>query len=64
MRRQVVNDLDMGRNIDEVLRTLDALQHSEKSGDVCPANWEKGKQSMNPTPVGGKKYLKHFGLKL
>ena len=64
VRHQVVNDLDLGRNIEDVLRTLDALQHSEKSGDVCPANWEKGKQSMNPTPAGVKKYLKDFGLKL
>jgi peroxiredoxin (alkyl hydroperoxide reductase subunit C) len=64
VRHQVVNDLDLGRNIEDVLRTLDALQHSEKSGDVCPANWEKGKQSMNPSPAGVKKYLKDFGLKL
>jgi peroxiredoxin (alkyl hydroperoxide reductase subunit C) len=64
VRHQIVNDLDLGRNIDDVLRTLDALQHSERSGDVCPANWEKGKQAMKPTPAGVKKYLKDFGLEL
>jgi peroxiredoxin (alkyl hydroperoxide reductase subunit C) len=64
VRHQIVNDLGLGRNIDDVLRTLDALQHSEGSGDVCPANWEKGKQAMKPTPAGVKKYLKDFGLKL
>jgi len=63
VRHQVVNDLDLGRNIGDVLRTLDALQHSEKSGDVCPANWEKGKQAMKPTPAGVRKYLKDLGLK-
>ena len=64
VRHQVVNDLSLGRNIDDVLRTLDALQHTEKSGDVCPANWEQGKQAMEPTSVGVKKYLKDFGVKL
>jgi len=64
VRHQVVNDLSLGRNIDDVLRTLDALQHTEKSGDVCPANWEQGKEAMQPTSIGVKKYLKDFGVKL
>ena len=64
VRHQIVNDLSLGRNIDDVLRTLDALQHSERSGGVCPANWEKGKDAMKPTPAGVKKYLKDFGPKL
>jgi peroxiredoxin (alkyl hydroperoxide reductase subunit C) len=64
VRYQVVNDLGLGRNVDDVLRTLDALQHSERSGDVCPANWEKGKAAVAPTPAGVKKYLKDFALKL
>jgi peroxiredoxin (alkyl hydroperoxide reductase subunit C) len=64
VRHQIVNDLALGRNIDDVLRTLDALQHSERSGDVCPANWVKGKDAMKPSPAGVKKYLKDFGLKL
>jgi peroxiredoxin (alkyl hydroperoxide reductase subunit C) len=59
-----VNDLGLGRNIDDVLRTLDALQHIEKSGEVCPANWEKGRDAMTPNAVGVKKYLKDFGLDL
>jgi peroxiredoxin (alkyl hydroperoxide reductase subunit C) len=64
VRHQVVNDVGLGRNIDDVLRTLDALQHTEKSEEVCPANWEKGRDAMEPTSVGVKKYLKDFGLKL
>ena len=64
VRHQVVNDLGLGRNIDDVLRTLDALQHTESSGNVCPANWEKGKEAMEPSAIGVKKYLKDFGLKL
>lgn len=64
VRHQVVNDLGLGRNIDDVLRTLDALQHTERSGNVCPANWEKGKHAMEPTSIGVKKYLKDFGLEI
>jgi peroxiredoxin (alkyl hydroperoxide reductase subunit C) len=64
VRHQVVNDLGLGRNIDDVLRTLDALQHTERSGEVCPANWEEGKDAMEPTAIGVKKYLKDFGLKI
>jgi peroxiredoxin (alkyl hydroperoxide reductase subunit C) len=64
VRHQVVNDLDLGRNIDDALRTLDALQHSEKSGDVCPANWERGQEAIQPSPAGVKKYLKEFAIKL
>jgi alkyl hydroperoxide reductase subunit AhpC len=64
VRHQVVNDLGLGRNIDDVLRTLDALQHTERSGDVCPANWEKGREAMEPTAIGVKKFLKDLGLEL
>ena len=64
VRHQVVNDLDLGRNVDDVLRMLDALQHRERTGEVCPANWEKGKRAMQPTPAGVKKYLKDFELRL
>jgi peroxiredoxin (alkyl hydroperoxide reductase subunit C) len=63
VRHQAVNDIGLGRNVDDVLRTLDALQHSERSGDVCPANWEKGKAAIEPTPAGVRKYLKQFALK-
>jgi len=64
VRHEVVNDPDLGRNVDDVLRTLDALQHRERTGEVCPANWEKGKKAMQPTPAGVKKYLKDFNLGL
>jgi len=57
VRHQVVNDLGLGRDIDEALRTLDALRHHESSGDVCPANWKRGKKSMKATPAGVAKYL-------
>ena len=53
----VVNNLGLGRNIDETLRTLDALQHLEEYGEVCPANWTKGEDAMKPTAEGVAKYL-------
>lgn len=52
VRHQVVNDLPLGRNIDEMLRMVDALQFHEEHGDVCPAQWEKGKEGMNASPDG------------
>jgi len=58
VRHQVVNDLPLGRNVDDLLRTLDALQHVEAKGEVCPANWEKGREAMEPTTTGVAKYLK------
>jgi peroxiredoxin (alkyl hydroperoxide reductase subunit C) len=64
VRHQVVNDLNLGRNIDETLRTLDALRHVEKTGQVCPANWESGRKAMDATPAGVAKYLKDFNLDL
>jgi peroxiredoxin (alkyl hydroperoxide reductase subunit C) len=57
VRHAVINDLPLGRNIDEALRVLDALQHTEKHGEVCPANWRKGKDAMVPTPDGVASYL-------
>ena len=56
VRHQVVNDLPLGRNVDEVLRMLDALEFIEKNGEVCPANWQKGHRSMTPTHEG----LEHY----
>ncbi len=53
----VVNNLGLGRNIDEALRTIDALQHLEEHGEVCPANWNKGDQAMTPNAEGVAKYL-------
>lgn len=57
VRHQVVNDLPLGRSVDEALRVLDALQFHEKHGDVCPANWKKGDDAMKPTAEGVAAYL-------
>lgn len=64
MPHQVVNDLPLGRNIDEMLRMVDARQFHEEHGNVCPAQWEKGKQGMNASPDGVAKYLRGNGAKL
>ena len=52
IRHQLVNDLPLGRSVDEALRLLDALIFHEENGEVCPANWQKGKKSMKPTQEG------------
>lgn len=57
VRHQVVNDLPLGRNIDEMLRMVDALQFTEEHGEVCPAGWSKGKAGMNASTEGVAKYL-------
>ncbi|ACA32446.1 peroxiredoxin C [Histophilus somni] len=64
VRHQVVNDLPLGRNIDEMLRMVDALQFHEEHGEVCPAQWEKGKEGMTGSPEGVAKYLKQNADKL
>lgn len=64
VRHQVVNDLPLGRNIDEMLRMVDALQFHEEHGDVCPAQWEKGKEGMTGSPEGVAKYLKQHANQL
>ena len=64
VRHAVINDLPLGRNIDEELRTLDALQYLEEHGEVCPANWKKGDPAMKPTPDGVAKYLKEHAKDL
>ena len=57
VRHQVVNDLPLGRNIDEMLRMVDALQFTEKHGEVCPAGWTQGKEGMQASPEGVARYL-------
>ncbi|HEY6897575.1 MAG TPA: peroxiredoxin [Rhodocyclaceae bacterium] len=57
VQHQVVNNLPLGRNIDEMLRMVDALQFTEEHGEVCPAGWSKGKAGMNASPEGVAKYL-------
>ncbi|CDF99795.1 MULTISPECIES: peroxiredoxin C [Avibacterium] len=64
VRHQVVNDLPLGRNIDEMIRMVDALQFHEEHGEVCPAQWEKGKEGMTGSPEGVAKYLKQNADKL
>lgn len=57
VRSQIVNDLPLGRNVDELLRLVDALEFHEKHGEVCPAGWTKGKTGIKPTTEGIAKYL-------
>ncbi len=57
VRHQLVNDLPLGRSVDEAIRMVDALQHFEEHGEVCPANWEKGKDAMKATKDGTSDYL-------
>lgn len=57
IRSQIVNDLPLGRNVDEILRLVDALEFHEKHGEVCPAGWTKGKTGIKPTSEGIAKYL-------
>ena len=57
VQHATVNNLGLGRNIDEMIRLVDALQHLEKHGEVCPANWSKGKTAMKPTAEGVAEYL-------
>ncbi len=57
VRHQVVNDLPLGRNVDEMLRMVDALQFTEEHGEVCPAGWNKGKAGMKASTSGVAEYL-------
>ncbi len=57
VRHQVVNDLPLGRNIDEMIRMIDALQFHETHGEVCPAGWKEGDDGMKDTPDGVASYL-------
>ena len=64
VRSQMVNDLPLGRNMDELLRLVDALQFHEEHGDVCPAGWTKGDSGMNGSPAGVASYLAENADKL
>lgn len=57
VRHQVVNDLPLGRNIDEAIRMVDALKFFQENGEVCPAGWNKGKDGMKADSQGVAKYL-------
>ena len=57
VRHSLVNDLPLGRSVDEAVRLLDALQFTEEHGEVCPANWKEGEDAMKPTADGVAEYL-------
>ncbi|NTV96146.1 MAG: peroxiredoxin C [Thiobacillus sp.] len=64
VQHQVVNNLPLGRNVDEMLRMVDALQFFEEHGEVCPAGWKKGDTGMKATPDGVAEYLANNADKL
>jgi peroxiredoxin (alkyl hydroperoxide reductase subunit C) len=57
LRHMLINDLPIGRNIDETLRTIDALDHYVNNGEVCPAGWHKGSEAVTPSTHGVSDYL-------
>jgi peroxiredoxin (alkyl hydroperoxide reductase subunit C) len=57
VRHALVNDLPLGRSVDEALRLVDALQFTEEHGEVCPANWREGEDAMKPSAEGVAEYL-------
>lgn len=58
VRAELINDLPIGRNVDEIIRLVDALQFHEEHGEVCPAGWQKGQGGMKASPDGVASYLK------
>jgi peroxiredoxin (alkyl hydroperoxide reductase subunit C) len=58
LKHATINHLDLGRNIDEVLRLLDAIDYTEQHGEVCPANWKRGEKAMKPDAAGLREYMK------
>lgn len=64
VRHQVVNDLPLGRNVDEAIRMVEALQFHEEHGEVCPAGWNKGDEGMKPDAKGVASYLKKHAKEL
>ncbi|QDU58410.1 peroxiredoxin [Aeoliella mucimassa] len=57
VRHELINDLPLGRNVDEAIRVVDALQFHEEHGEVCPANWKAGEKSMKADPEGSKEFF-------
>lgn len=57
VRHELINDLPLGRNVDDAIRMVDALQHFEEFGEVCPANWKPGEDAMNASSAGVADYL-------
>ncbi|XP_063989548.1 peroxiredoxin 2 [Diachasmimorpha longicaudata] len=59
LRQITVNDLPVGRSVDEALRLVQAFQYTDKHGEVCPAGWKPGKKTMKPDPAGSKEYFQN-----
>ncbi|MFO7939957.1 MAG: peroxiredoxin [Bacteroidales bacterium] len=57
VRHQIVNDMPLGRSVDEAIRMIDALQFFEENGEVCPANWQKGEKALKPNQESISEYL-------
>lgn len=64
VQHQTVNNLSLGREVDEMLRLLDALQFCEEHGEVCPAGWKKGEEGMKPSAEGVAEYLSRYAMEL
>ena len=60
IQSSIINNNSVGRNVDEVLRTVEAYQFTAKHGEVCPAGWTKGKATMKPNPTGSQEYFKNI----
>ena len=58
VRHATINDLPIGRNVEETLRVIEAIQFHDEHVEVCPLNWRKGDKTMNPDPVGSKAYFR------
>ena len=61
VRHQTVNDLPVGRNVEEALRLVNAFKYTDTHGEVCPANWNKGDKSMKADPKGSQEYFSDEG---
>lgn len=57
LRQITINDLPVGRSVDETLRLVQAFQYTDEHGEVCPANWKPGQKTMKPDPKGSKEYF-------
>lgn len=64
VRHQSINDLPLGRSIDEFIRIIEAIQHHEEHGEVCPAGWKKGKQALQASEEGIADFLNSYGEEL
>jgi len=61
IQHSTINNLGVGRNVDEILRLIEAFQYVAKNGEVCPANWSKGQDTMKADPQGSKSYFQKHG---